>query len=135
MKKPIQILLILIALFVLSGLFTLFGFTEIGQEAMAGQDGTAGAGGLAGTWVSIIPPIVAIALALISREVILSLFAGIWIGALLLVDFNAFAATSSSIDFLVQSMVNEDHVSIIVFSLFLGGMVGVMSRGGGNQGS
>jgi Na+/H+ antiporter NhaC len=146
MKKPSQILLILIALFVLSGLFTLFGFTEIGQEVMsgsqgaagsqgvAGSQGAAGLGGLAGTWVSIIPPLVAIALALISREVILSLFAGIWIGALLLVDFNAFAATSSSIDFLVQSMVNEDHVSIIVFSLFLGGMVGVMSRGGGNQG-
>jgi Na+/H+ antiporter NhaC len=90
--------------------------------------------GMYGTWVSLIPPLVAIGLALITREVVLSLFAGIWIGALFLVSFNPFDGTAQSLDILVQALVNADHIAIIVFSLLLGGMVGVMSRGGGTQG-
>lgn len=90
--------------------------------------------GLIGSWVSLLPPLVAIGLALITREVVLSLFAGIWIGALFLVNFNPFAGTAESLDLLVNAMVNADHVAIIVFSMLLGGMVGVMSRGGGTQG-
>lgn len=87
-----------------------------------------------GTWVSLVPPLVAIALALITREVILSLFAGLWVGALFLMSYNPFSATAESLDVMVTAITKEDHVAIIVFSLLLGGMVGVMSRGGGNQG-
>jgi Na+/H+ antiporter NhaC len=90
--------------------------------------------GLIGSWVSLLPPLIAIGLALITREVVLSLFAGIWIGALFLVNFNPLEGTAQSLDLLVNAMVNADHISIIVFSMLLGGMVGVMSRGGGNQG-
>jgi Na+/H+ antiporter NhaC len=90
--------------------------------------------GMYGTWISLIPPLVAIGLALITREVILSLFAGIWIGALFLVSFNPFDGTAQSLNILVEALVDADHIAIIVFSLLLGGMVGVMSRGGGNQG-
>ena len=90
--------------------------------------------GVYGTWISLMPPIVAIALALITREVILSLFAGIWIGALFLVGFNPVAGTTQSLSLLIEALVNADHIAIIVFSLFLGGMVGVMSRSGGTQG-
>jgi Na+/H+ antiporter NhaC len=90
--------------------------------------------GMYGTWISLIPPLVAIGLALITREVVLSLFAGIWIGALFLVSMNPFAGTAMSLDLLVDSLVDADHIAIIVFSLLLGGMVGVMSRGGGTQG-
>lgn len=99
------------------------------------MDEQAQSSGIFGTWVSIVPPLVAIALALITREVILSLFAGVWIGALILVSYNPFAATSDSIDFLIAAIADKDHVAIIVFSLMLGGMVGVMSRGGGTQGA
>lgn len=90
--------------------------------------------GVYGTWISLIPPLVAIGLALITREVVLSLFAGIWIGALFLVSLNPFAGTAQSLDLLVNALVDADHIAIIVFSLLLGGMVGVMSRGGGTQG-
>ncbi len=90
--------------------------------------------GYYGTWISLIPPIVAIGLALVTREVVLSLFAGIWIGALFVVGMNPFTGTAHSLDLLIDALVDADHIAIIVFSLLLGGMVGVMSRGGGNQG-
>jgi Na+/H+ antiporter NhaC len=86
-------------------------------------------------WLSLLPPLVAIALALITREVILSLFAGVWLGALLLVGFNPVSATMMSLDtFILEPLTDADHMAIILFSLMLGGMVGVISRSGGAQG-
>jgi Na+/H+ antiporter NhaC len=87
-----------------------------------------------GTWLSLLPPLVAIGLALITREVIISLFAGVWIGAFFLAGYNPFEGTAQSFTFLVDAMADPYHVSIIIFSLMLGGMVGVMSRGGGTTG-
>lgn len=101
-------------------------------HAFSDTDGSGS--GFYGSWISLIPPLVAIGLALITREVVLSLFAGIWIGALLLVGFNPLEGTAHSLDVLIVAMVDADHIAIIVFSLLLGGMVGVMSRGGGTLG-
>ncbi|CAN5865790.1 Na+/H+ antiporter NhaC family protein [soil metagenome] len=86
-------------------------------------------------WLSLLPPLVAIALALITREVILSLFAGIWLAALLLVGYNPVSATTMSLsDFVLEPLADSDHIAIVLFSLMLGGMVGVISRSGGAQG-
>jgi Na+/H+ antiporter NhaC len=119
----------MLALFMLLSLL-LFGWLDLHAWAETEADGS----GAYGTWISLIPPLVAIGLALITREVVLSLFAGIWIGALFLVGMNPFAGTAMSLDLLVDSLVDADHIAIVVFSLLLGGMVGVMSRGGGTQG-
>ena len=110
--------------------FLILGWGDLFAQSV---DEIAGAG-VYGTWVSLLPPLVAIGLALITREVILSLFAGIWIGALFLVGFNPVDGTTQSLSLLTDALVNADHIAIIVFSLFLGGMVGVMSRSGGTQG-
>ena len=87
-------------------------------------------------WLSLLPPLIAIVLALLFREVVVSLFAGVWLGALLLNGFDPLAATLRSLDQFVLGALAEDadHTSIIVFSLLLGGMVGVMSRSGGTRG-
>ncbi|HUF50504.1 MAG TPA: Na+/H+ antiporter NhaC family protein [Longimicrobiales bacterium] len=87
-------------------------------------------------WLSLLPPLVAIAFALIFREVVLSLFVGIWLGALLLSGWNPLDATLRSVDQFVVGAIAEDadKISIVVFSLLLGGMVGVMSRSGGTRG-
>ncbi len=119
----------MLAFFMLLSLL-LFGWLDLHAWA----ETEAGGSGAYGTWISLIPPLVAIGLALITREVVLSLFAGIWIGALFLVGMNPFAGTAMSLDLLVDSLVDADHIAIVVFSLLLGGMVGVMSRGGGTQG-
>jgi Na+/H+ antiporter NhaC len=87
-------------------------------------------------WLSLLPPLVAIVFALIFREVVLSLFVGVWLGALLLNGWDPLAASLRSVDqFIVGAVADDaDHVSILVFSLLLGGMVGIMSRSGGTRG-
>ncbi len=85
-------------------------------------------------WLSLLPPLVAIGLALLTREVVLSLFSGVWLGALFLAGYAPLAGTAGSLDFLIQALIDPDHMAIVVFSLLLGGMVGVMARSGGTQG-
>ncbi|TVR65881.1 MAG: Na+/H+ antiporter NhaC family protein [Gemmatimonadales bacterium] len=85
-------------------------------------------------WLSLAPPLIAIALALLTREVVLSLFAGVWMGALFLAGWDPLVGTGQSLQFLVDALVDEDHMAIVIFSLLLGGMVGVMARSGGTQG-
>jgi Na+/H+ antiporter NhaC len=86
-------------------------------------------------WFSILPPLVAIALALIFKEVVISLFAGIWLGAFFVAGLNPFAALFRTIDtFITPALASVDHASIVIFSLLLGGMVGVMGRSGGTHG-
>lgn len=124
MKKYLYTAILLTLIYLIAGWLDLF--------ALSNSDTSAGS--FYGTWISLIPPVVAIGLALITREVVLSLFAGIWIGALFLVGFDPFAGTAHSLDVMIDALIDRDHIAIIVFSLFLGGMVGVMARGGGNQG-
>ena len=86
-------------------------------------------------WISLLPPLVAILLALIFREVVISLFFGVWLGALFFAGLDPLAATWRTIDqFAMPALASPDHASIIIFSLLLGGMVGVMGRSGGTRG-
>ena len=88
-------------------------------------------------WFSLLPPILAIVLALIFREVITALFAGVWLGALAVAGFNPLAATGRLIDrFVVPALADVEggHAQIMVFSLLLGGMVGIIARNGGTMG-
>lgn len=85
--------------------------------------------------LSILPPLLAILLALIMREVVVSLFAGVWLGAFLLYDYNLFGSILRVVDhFIINSINSTSHIQIIVFSLLFGGMVGVISRNGGGVG-
>ena len=86
-------------------------------------------------WFSLMPPIIAIVLALLFREVITALFAGVWIAALAVAGFNPINATWRLIDtFVVPALADSSHMSIAVFSLLLGGMVGIIARNGGTMG-
>ncbi len=84
---------------------------------------------------SLLPPIVAITLALAVREVIASLIVGVWLGTTMLADGNVAAGYLRLADTSLRGALSDpDHVSIILFSMLLGGMVGVMSRSGGTYG-
>jgi len=86
-------------------------------------------------WFSILPPLLAIVLALLFREVVTALFAGVWLGALAVAGFDPIAGTGRLIDtFVVPAIADADHASIMVFSLLLGGMVGIIARNGGTLG-
>ena len=85
--------------------------------------------------LTILPPLLAIGLALTLKQVIISLFCGIWLGAIFIYDYNIFIAFLRTLDhFLISASSGSSHVSILIFSFFLGGMVAVISKSGGAQG-
>ena len=88
-------------------------------------------------WFSLFPPLLAILMALLFREVVSALFAGVWLGALAVAGFDPLQATWRTVDtFLVPALGDVDggHTQIVIFSVLLGGMVGVISRNGGTMG-
>lgn len=86
-------------------------------------------------WVTLLPPLVAIALALLIREMIVSLFAGIWIGVSVICNYNLFQGFLTSLrEYIVQTIADSEHASILVFTLLFGGMIGIINRNGGMYG-
>ena len=89
--------------------------------------------------LSILPPLIAIVFALAFRQVIVALLAGVWLGSFILWDFQPLASLLHVIDYYMIGTLSSpeegaDHVSIVIFTLLLGGMVGITSRMGGMQG-
>jgi len=110
-------------------------FLALFSELAVGQDESAP--GNYG-WISILPPLIAIGLALLLRQVIPALFAGIWIGAWALAGFSPLgvleALMQTADTFILEAIADPDNASVILFTLFVGGMVGVISRNGGMLG-
>ena len=99
--------------------------------ALAIHDGGAG-------WLSVLPTLVAFVLAAALRQVILALFAGVWVGAFLIAGPSASSAwqgmLSAASDHAVASVADAGRAALIVSTLMLGGLVGVVSRNGGVHG-
>ncbi len=86
-------------------------------------------------WLSIIPPLLAIFLALLIRQVIVSLSLGIFAGTLIYYDFNPITALLRFADTLmINVLIDKDHMFIILFTLLIGGVVGIISANGGTTG-
>lgn len=89
-------------------------------------------------WLAVLPPLLAIGLALGTRQIIPSLVAGVWLGAWLLDGFTVSGIVTGLLDligvYVVDALSNPDHVAIIVFTLMIGGMVGIIRRNGGTDG-
>ena len=93
-------------------------------------------------WMSILPPLVAIVMALLIKEVISSLFVGILTGTFLMAYYSGATPASALgggllrvVDtYVVGSLYDADHVMIIVFTLIIGGMVRIITANGGMQG-
>ena len=102
-----------------------------------GTDTTDYTPALYGTFLSLLPPIVAIVLALITKEVYSSLFAGIIVGGLLYAGGNAEHAFNTILYHeeagLVPNLTDLSHVSVLVFVVLLGSLVVLMNRSGSAQ--
>ena len=85
-------------------------------------------------WVSILPPLVAIVLALVIRRVLVALVAGVWLGALLVADGSPVGSLLELTDLLVDAVVDPGHASILTFTLLLGVMIGLITSSGGGRG-
>ena len=92
-------------------------------------------------WLSILPPLVAILLALLFREVLISLFTGIWMGAFIAggLRFDSpiyliHAFLESLEKYVIAALSDSGHLAVIVFSLLIGAMVAIISKNGGMAG-
>lgn len=92
-------------------------------------------------WLSLVPPLIAIILALIFKEVILSLFVGIWAGSFIAGGLRIDSLYFGLISFfdviqkyVIHALNDTGHLSVIVFSILIGGMVAIISKNGGMAG-
>jgi len=89
-------------------------------------------------WLTLLPPLFAILIALLFRQVHVALFAGIWLGAFVMKDYDVLTGFFYVIDhYVIDALAGAsgwDHSSIVVFTLMLGGLVGVVVANGGASG-
>ena len=85
-------------------------------------------------FLSLLPPLIAIGLALWTRQVFLSLLIGIWIGFVILASGNPVAGTFQTIDSLVGVFSDAGNTRIILFTLVVGALIALIQRSGGVQG-
>ena len=89
-------------------------------------------------WVSILPPIIAIALAFLTRSIVPSLFVAIWFGSWAVNGLTFGGIFTGLLDsfnvFILNTILDRDHAVIALFTLMLGGMVGIIYRNGGMHG-
>ena len=113
---------LLIVLFALASVMMTVAFAEGDGEAVSQFYGT--------IW-SLVPPVVAIVLALITKEVYSSLFIGIIAGLLLQANFNPINAFKLFTDNVATNI--GDNAGILIFLVVLGTMVALMIRAGGSK--
>jgi Na+/H+ antiporter NhaC len=86
-------------------------------------------------WISLMPAFLAIAVALVLRNVVPALLLGLWLGSMALQGFTPLGALKGLLDvftvFIVNALANPDHAAIILFTMMIGGMVGIITRNGG----
>ena len=86
-----------------------------------------------GTFWSLLPPLIAIALALITKEVYSSLFIGILSGALLYSNFNLLTGYHAILEEgFITSLADSWNVGILIFLVILGAIVSLMNSAGGS---
>jgi len=86
-----------------------------------------------GFW-SILPPFLAIALAIKTRQVFISLLFGIWIGWVILNQWNPFYGTLATIQALVDVFKDAGNTRTIMFSSLVGALIAFIQRSGGVEG-
>lgn len=85
-------------------------------------------------WMSVIPPILAIILAIMTRQVILSLGVGIWVGSCLLQSVNPLSGIALALDGLVNVFSDAGDTRVLMFTLIIGGLIATIERVGGVRG-
>lgn len=82
--------------------------------------------------LSLLPPLLAIILALTTKQVIISLMAAVWVGATLLNGYNPITGLYSAFgDFIFPSLGNPDNSGVIVMVAFCGSLSYLIETGGG----
>lgn len=84
--------------------------------------------------LALIPPILAIGLAFWKKQLLASLFLGIWLGEILIAKGNVFSGFVSTVGRALRVTRAPGNLEIIVFSLLIGGFLALIREAGGFQG-
>lgn len=83
-------------------------------------------------FLSILPIIVAVAMAIKTKNVILSLFSSVFVGVMILLNYNPLATTKTLMtDYFLKQLTDSYNAGVIVLMLFIGGFIELMMRSGG----
>jgi tetracycline resistance efflux pump len=83
---------------------------------------------------SLLPPVLAIVLAIATRQVLPSLFAGIWAGFTLLNGFNPLTGIAASLDGIIDVLGDPGDARVIIFTLIIGALIATIEESGGVRG-
>jgi tetracycline resistance efflux pump len=86
------------------------------------------------TWISILPPVLAIVLAIATRQVYLSLAAGVWAGYTILSAWNPLTGLALAIDRTVDVLGDPGNARVILFTLVIGALIATIEASGGVRG-
>ncbi|SDP51719.1 Na+/H+ antiporter NhaC family protein [Desulforhopalus singaporensis] len=85
-------------------------------------------------WLAILPPLIAIILAIATKEVLLSLLVGVFSGALVLSGYNPIDALMKTIEIIATKLGDAEwNIRVIVVVVLLGGLVGLLNKSGGSR--
>lgn len=85
-------------------------------------------------WLSVLPPLLAIGLAIKTRQVFISLGAGIWLGWTVLSGWNPIRGFAGMLASLVHVFQDSGNTQVILFSAMVGSLIALMQRSGGIDG-
>ncbi|MEP5569651.1 MAG: Na+/H+ antiporter NhaC family protein [Halioglobus sp.] len=85
-------------------------------------------------WTVLLPPLIAIGLALFTRQVYLALFTGIWLGYFLLAGEGILGSLATAIDASLAVLASPGDARVIVFTLVIGAFILTLERSGGVTG-
>ena len=85
-------------------------------------------------WLSLLPPIIAIALAIRTRQVFVSLLFGIWLGWVILSDWSLLTGTFNTVQALVDVFKDAGNTRTIMFCALVGALIIFIQKSGGVEG-
>ncbi|PJB55803.1 MAG: sodium:proton antiporter [Candidatus Infernicultor aquiphilus] len=116
--KNILLLTLLVFMF-----FILSGIAWAAEEEVAKNYG----------FLSLLPPLVAITLCFITKQVLASLFIGIWVGATILIGWNPLSGVTKTLGYIVGNAADSWNATILLFDFVVGGLIGLICLSGGAQ--
>jgi len=78
----------------------------------------------------LLPPILAIVLSMVTKEVVPALFAGVWVGALMVTGYNPIHATVQVIDWYIKNATDSWNAAILLYDFVLGAFMGLLYTSG-----
>jgi tetracycline resistance efflux pump len=86
------------------------------------------------TWISVLPPVLAIVLAIWTRQVYLSLVGGVWLGWTILNGWNPLYGLGAAVEAIVAVWADPDQAKILMFTLVIGALIATVEVSGGVRG-